>query len=150
MAPDSASGSEQGTTGAWKSALLQAAFLLLCAALPTVLTARLNFSWTTPAEFEAIPAKSAHADAANLLFVDVRNQDRFESGHAPGALAIRPETYETMVGVVRAMWRGQRVVIYGEGTGSERALQVARKLRKDLEAPRILLLEGGWAAWPRN
>jgi hypothetical protein len=51
---------------------------------------------------------------------------------------------------IRALWRGQRIVIYGEGTGSDRALQVARKLRKDLDPPRILLLEGGWAAWPRN
>ena len=118
--------------------------------VPTALTARLNLRWAAPAEFSQIPPKSAHADAANILFVDVRNQDRFESGHAPGALAIRPETYETMLDSIRATWRGQRVVIYGEGTGSDRALQVARKLRKDLDPPRILLLEGGWAAWPRN
>lgn len=150
MSTDSARRSEQVATGAWKSALLQAAVLLLCAMVPTVLTARLNLRWPAPAEFSQIPPKSAHADAANILFVDVRNQDRFESGHAPGALAIRPETYETMQDSLRALWRGQRIVIYGEGTGSERALQVARKLRKDLDAPRILLLEGGWAAWPRN
>lgn len=150
MSTDSARRSEQVATGAWKSALLQAAVLLLCAMVPTVLTARLNLRWRAPAEFSQIPPKSAHADAANILFVDVRNQDRFDSGHAPGALAIRPETYETMQDSLRALWRGQRIVIYGEGTGSERALQVARKLRKDLDAPRILLLEGGWAAWPRN
>jgi rhodanese-related sulfurtransferase len=150
MSTDSARGSEQCTTGAWKSALRQAAFLLLCAMVPTALTARLNLRWAAPAEFSQIPPKSAHADAANILFVDVRNQDRFESGHAPGALAIRPETYETMKDSIRALWRGQRIVIYGEGTGSDRALQVARKLRKDLDTPRILLLEGGWAAWPRN
>ena len=150
MSTNSARGSEQCTTGAWKSALRQAAFLLLCAMVPTVLTARLNLRWAAPAEFSQIPPKSAHADAANILFVDVRNQDRFESGHAPGALAIRPETYETMLDSIRATWRGQRIVIYGEGTGSDRALQVARKLRKDLDPPRILLLEGGWAAWPRN
>jgi len=150
MSTDSARGSEQCTTGAWKSALRQAAFLLLCAMVPTALTARLNLRWAAPEEFSQIPPKSAHADAANTLFVDVRNEDRFESGHAPGALAIRPETYETMKDSIRALWRGQRIVIYGEGTGSDRALQVARKLRKDLDPPRILLLEGGWAAWPRN
>jgi rhodanese-related sulfurtransferase len=118
--------------------------------LPAVLTARLNLRWAAPAEFSQIPPKSAQADAVNILFVDVRNQERFESGHAPGALAIRPETYGTMQDSIRALWRGQRIVIYGEGTGSDRALQVARKLRKDLDAPRILLLEGGWAAWPKN
>lgn len=150
MSPESATGSERGAAGAWKSALLQAAVLLLCAMVPTVLTARLNLSWTTPKEFDAISAKSAQADAANLLLVDVRNQDRFESGHAPGALAVRPETYGTMLEAIRALWRGQRIVIYGEGTGSDRALQIARRLRKDLGAPRISLLEGGWAAWPRN
>jgi 3-mercaptopyruvate sulfurtransferase SseA len=55
-----------------------------------------------------------------------------------------------MLETIRALWRGQRIVIYGEGTGSDRALQIARRLRKDLGAPRIFLLEGGWAAWPRN
>jgi prepilin-type processing-associated H-X9-DG protein len=150
MSTKSARGSEHVTTRVWKSALLQAVLLLLFAMLPAVLTARLNLRWTAPAEFTPIPPTLAHSDAANILFVDVRNQDRFESGHAPGALAIRPETYETMKDSIRALWRGQRIVIYGEGAGSDRALQVARKLRKDLDVPRILLLEGGWAAWPRN
>jgi rhodanese-related sulfurtransferase len=141
----------QKTTTASESALFQAAVLLLFAAVPTALTARLHLDWKAPGEFNEISASAAHADASNLILVDVRNTERFESGHAQGALGITPETYDSMLDLVRAGFTGaKRIVVYGEGTGSKRAQQIARQLRKDLGSNRIFLLEGGWAAWPRN
>ena len=142
---------ERQKTAAWWSALWQAAVLLLCAAAPTVLTARWNLRWELPPEFDGISASAAQADASNLLLVDVRDPERFESGHALGALSLTPETYDSTLDCVRAGWRGtKRIVIYGEGTGSERAQQIARRLSKDLGSNQVLLLEGGWAAWPQN
>ena len=142
---------EPHKSAAWCSALLQAAALLLCAAVPTVLTARWNLQWKAPREFDEIPASAAHADASNLILVDVRNTERFESGHAPDALPITLETYDSMLDSVRTAFRGEkRIIVYGEGTGSERAQQIARRLRKDLGSNQVFLLEGGWAAWPRN
>jgi rhodanese-related sulfurtransferase len=151
MHPSPAPQVELRATAVWKAAFLQAGVLILCAMVPTMVSARLNLQWSSPAEFNALPAKSAHADAEHILFVDVRNPDRFEAGHAPGALAVRPETYDAIQDSIRARWQNQkRIVVYGEGTGSERALQIARRLRKDMGAAQVLLLEGGWAAWPRN
>ncbi len=136
---------------AWRSALAQTSILLLCAAVPTILTARWNLHWKAPRDFDELPASAAYADASNLILVDVRNNERFESGHASGALSITPETYDSMLDRVRACLRGaKRIVVYGEGTGSERAKQIARRLRKDLGSNQVFLLEGGWAAWPRN
>lgn len=135
----------------WWSALWQTVVLLLCAAVPTGLTARGDLRWKLPQEFNEISPGAAHADASSLILVDVRNPERFESGHAPRALAITPETYDLMIDNVRAGWRGaKRIVVYGEGTGSERALQIARRLSKDLQSNQVFLMEGGWAAWPRN
>ena len=70
---------------AWRSALAQTSILLLCAAVPTILTSRWNLHWKAPREFEELPASAAYADASNLILVDVRNNERFESGHASGA-----------------------------------------------------------------
>lgn len=138
-------------TTAWRGALSQASVLLVCAAVPTILTARWNLQWKAPREFDEIPASAAHTDASNLILVDVRSNERFESGHASGALSITPETYDSMLNQVRTCLRGaKRIVVYGEGTGSERAQQIARRLRKDLGSNQVFLLEGGWAAWPRN
>ena len=138
-------------TTAWRSALAQASVLLVCAAVPTILTGRCNLQWKAPQEFDEIPASAAHTDASNLILVDVRNNDRFESEHASGALSITPETYDSMLDQVRTSLRGaKRIVVYGEGTGSERAQQIARRLRKDLGSNQVFLLEGGWATWPRN
>ena len=84
-------------------------------------------------------------------WVDVRSPERFEQAHVPGAIHFEESNAsEGMERLKRAHAPGNKIVVYGEGTGSDRALRVARFLKKEMATKEILLLEGGWAAWPRN
>ena len=83
--------------------------------------------------------------------MDVRSHERYENGHIENAFpfdeAHPNEDLIKLRGIFRA---SKKIVVYGEGAGSDRALRVARTLKKELGVKDIYLLEGGWATWPRN
>jgi rhodanese-related sulfurtransferase len=94
--------------------------------------------------------KEARSKQAEFLWVDVRNPERFESAHIPGAIHFSEAEAEASAAAVRRVWRpGRKLAVYGEGIGSERAERVAKSLKAVLGTREVYLLEGGWAAWPR-
>ena len=103
-----------------------------------------------PNALHELTIKEARARQADFLWVDVRNADRYESAHIPGALPFSEAEPETSTAAIKRAWKtGRKVCVYGEGIGSERAERVAKSLRTALATREVYLLEGGWAAWPR-
>ena len=132
-------------------ALKQAVLLLGIAALPAAATLVFTLKWEPPAEFREAKAAEVRAHLDNFVWVDVRDEERYEKAHIPGALSVKDTEHSQGIDRVRAVWiPGKKIVVYGEGIGSDRALRVARLIKKELQTKDVLLLEGGWAAWPRN
>jgi len=87
----------------------------------------------------------------SFVWVDVRNPERFESAHIPDAIPFdEANATEGLARIKSVLGAGKKVVVYGEGTGSDRALRVARMIKQELRTKEVALLEGGWASWPRN
>jgi rhodanese-related sulfurtransferase len=135
----------------WRSLVLQAFVLGLLAAVPTWITGHYNINWGPAPEFQVIPPAQIRQQPAKYILVDVRNPDRFERAHAPGALLFGDATYAQDLEKLRAtLAAGRQIVVFGEGVGSERATRIARQLRNDLPSNPVHFMEGGWAAWPRD
>lgn len=134
-----------------RAAALQGLLLLALAAIPAAATLAFDLKWKAPAEFKELKPALAQASTGSFVWVDVRNPDRFSAAHVPGAIHFDEADPDVGTQSVRsALTQNQKIVVYGEGTGSDRALRVARLLKSTLPSHRVLLLEGGWAAWPRT
>ena len=132
-------------------ALKQAVLLLGVASLPAAATLFFDPKWEPPAEFHAAKAADVHAHLDHFVSVDVRDEERYEKAHIPGALSVKETEPDRGIDRIRTVWMpGKKIVVYGEGSGSDRALRVARLIKKELRTKEVLLLEGGWAAWPRS
>jgi rhodanese-related sulfurtransferase len=135
----------------WRSIVVQACVLSLLAGVPAWITGHYDINWGPAPEFQSVPPAQIRNSPAAYLLVDVRNPDRFERGHAPGAVLFGDATYTQDLEKLRSVLTArQQIVVFGEGVGSERATRIARQLRKDLPSNPVHFLEGGWAAWPRE
>lgn len=133
-----------------RASLRQAAVLVAVAVALSYATIALDLRWNPPKTTEEISITEAQAQQARLVWVDVRHPERFENAHIPGALPFDEAETEAGIEAVRRVWkRGQKLCVYGEGTGSARAERVVKLLKSALETREVYLLEGGWAAWPR-
>ncbi len=131
--------------------LSQMAVLLLTAVLAAWANASFRWTWKLPPEIRSLSLTDSRHPSRPTLWVDVRDADRFANGHIPEALPYdetRPD--DSLAFLVRRWTPRTRVLVYGEGPGSERALRVAKRLKKELASSEIYLFEGGWLAWPRE
>ncbi|MEK0445652.1 MAG: hypothetical protein RLZZ399_973 [Verrucomicrobiota bacterium] len=127
----------------------QVALLLLAAALLSATNQFLGIRWRRPPEIAVLPLSEAQKQNVPTVWVDVRDADRFEREHVPGAVSFDETRPDSSLRDLLRVWNtGKRIVVYGEGTGSQRAQRVAEQLKKDLNTRSVFLLEGGWAAWP--
>ena len=129
----------------------QAALLACCAALPAAATLYFDLRWKLPPEFREVKALEAGAHLTEYIWVDVRSFDRYENAHIGDAIPFDEAQPTEALKKLRSLLRdNKKIVVYGEGAGSDRALRVARLLKKELGATNVYLLEGGWATWPRH
>ncbi|RFC46049.1 MAG: Rhodanese-related sulfurtransferase [Verrucomicrobia bacterium] len=126
--------------------------MLLCIAfVPAAATLHFDLKWKPPAEFRDLKSLEARDRQYEFVWIDVRQKERFDSNHIPGAISFDENEAALALESVRLVWTpGKKIVVYGEGTGSDRALRVARLIQKEFKTKDVYLLEGGWAAWPRN
>lgn len=133
------------------TALRQLLVLLTAAAIPGAATFLFDLKWKAPPEFASISVRDASADAGKFVWVDVRAFERYEQSHILNAVSFDEAYPEAGLESLLKIWKpGRSVVVYGEGVGSERAERAARWLKKALDTKKVLLLEGGWATWPKN
>lgn len=149
--PRQANTTHQRSPALLRASLLQTGFLLLVACLLAYATDALHLQWSPPKALRELGVKEARARQAEIVWVDVRNPERFESAHIPGAIHFNEADAEAGTRAVRRYWTtGRKVCVYGEGIGSVRAERVAKLLKTALGSGEVYLLEGGWAAWPRE
>lgn len=124
--------------------------ILLAAAVTLSATNRfLGIRWQRPPEIATTPVSEVQKQPSKTVWVDVRDFDRFEKEHVPGAVFFDETDPENSLREMLRVWNEKkRIVVYGEGTGSQRAQRVAKQLKKELNTRAVFLLEGGWAAWP--
>jgi len=135
----------------WIETIKQTILLLAIASIPAAATVAFDLEWKAPAEFKQLKPSQAKQTKESLVWVDVRSEDRFATGHIHDAVHFDETNPSSGLDAVRALWTPMRkVVVYGEGAGSDRALRVARLLKEKLPTKQVLLLEGGWAGWPRT
>ena len=110
----------------------------------------LEIKWRPPKPVGELTVREARSKQTDFVWVDVRNSERFEGAHIPGAVHFSEAEAEASLEAVRRVWRpGRKLAVYGEGIGSDRAERVAKSLKTALGTREVYLLEGGWAAWPR-
>jgi rhodanese-related sulfurtransferase len=116
----------------------------------TYATIAFDLRWSPPKALREVGIKEARSKQTEFVWVDVRNSERFESAHIPGAVHFSEAEAEAGLEAVRRVWKSSRKLgVYGEGIGSDRAERVAKLLKTELGTREVYLLEGGWAAWPR-
>ncbi len=128
--------------------LRQLAILLALALAPALVSAGLQLQWrrVEPLAPGEVRAATARLWGEHVLWVDARELSRFNTGHAPGAVRLTLEEWETLVPAFFAAWDAEKtIVIYGEAGWAEAAL--AERMREELKVQRIYTLQGGWSAW---
>lgn len=138
-------------TNATRLCLKQGILLLGIAAVPAAATLFFDLKWKPPPEFREIKTADGQSRVAEYTWVDVRSSERFKQAHIPRAVHFDEENISEGVALVRSIHKTSgKIVVYGEGRGSDRAQRVARILRKELQSKDVVLLEGGWSTWPRE
>jgi rhodanese-related sulfurtransferase len=136
------------STGLWHSALRQTLVVLGIAAIPSGISLLFDLKWEAPAEFAEFKSSGTQADTESFIWIDVRSRERFESARIPSAIHFEEPFSSAALENIRSQRRsGKKIVVYGEGAGSDRALRAARLLKKELPEKNVLLLQGGWAGW---
>lgn len=139
------------STNAAQLCLKQGLLLLGIAAVPAVATAVFDLKWKPPPEFKEVKTADILSRVSECTWVDVRSLERFNKAHIPGAVHFEEDDTTSGVALVRNVHKpGRKLIVYGEGKGSDRAQRVARLLRKELQSKDVVLLEGGWSTWPRE
>lgn len=112
---------------------------------------------TTPAALTAAPveilppteAVSFCGDAQTLL-ADVRPAAEFAEGHVTGALHLPCASSGTAATAAVDQLAGRRtLVVYGNGTEDARLVAEELRRRAGRQDLRVLVIEGGFAAWSR-
>jgi rhodanese-related sulfurtransferase len=133
-----------------RALLKQGSILLVAAMLPAWATASFRWSWRLPPEIQSLPLSEVRQAPNPILWVDVRDPERFQAAHIPEALYFDELNPQGALPNLLQRWTPRsKVLVYGEGQGSDRALRVAKTLKKILASSEVFLLEGGWLAWPK-
>lgn len=136
--------------GALGRAVRPAAWLLLAAMVPAVLTATLHPrrpAFVTPENVPEITVATA-SGWRDTLFVDARREADFRRGCVPGAVPLNEDRWEVLLPGFIGRWApGRKVVVYCDSQKCDASQAVARRLRRELRINDVFVLKGGWAAW---
>ncbi len=80
-----------------------------------------------------------------VLWLDVREAEKFGIGHLPGALMVGGMGQDELAAAIAAAWRpGTRAVAYGEPGERTRPRRLAARLTRDLGIGPVAVLRGDW------
>ncbi|HEX8311072.1 MAG TPA: rhodanese-like domain-containing protein [Chthoniobacteraceae bacterium] len=86
-----------------------------------------------------------------VLWVDVRDEAAFESGHIPGSLRLTAAEWDAMVAPFLDQWDPEKsTIVYGKGGSDDDAHEMAERLAKELQLDGVFVLKGGWEAWQQK
>ena len=85
---------------------------------------------------------------ANVLWVDARGADAYESAHIPEAILLNEDDWDNLIVGLLDRWRPDvTVVVYCSSSACNASQSVAQRLTKDFEFNNIYVLKDGWHAW---
>jgi rhodanese-related sulfurtransferase len=103
-----------------------------------------------PVEVLAPDAVSALCGDAQTLLADVRPAEEFAEGHVTGATHLPCTSSGSAARAVVDRLAGRRtLVVYGDGTEDARAVAEELRRRTPRGDLRVLVIDGGFAAWSR-
>ncbi len=83
-----------------------------------------------------------------VLWVDARSRQKYEAEHAPDAVLLNEDVWETQVAEFLNEWEPEyAVVIYCDGATCDASHAVRKRLTEELQITNVYVLKGGWAAW---
>ena len=135
--------------------LRDCAFLLLLAAIPTLLAGwfhpqRPVWSLNKPSVAEVDLNEVTHW-AAPILWVDARTAETYQIKHVPGAILLNEGEWEQLLPGFLEVWQpNARIVVYCDSQACDASQAVALRLQRELKLAEIHVLKGGWAAWLKN
>jgi rhodanese-related sulfurtransferase len=139
-------------------AIRQALILITLAFLPALGEAvyfRNKVSWQSRlSASEIVTVDQARSWGDNVMWVDARSAEDFESDHIPGAILLNEDSWNELLPQFLEQWSPDKgVVVYCSAQSCNAAAEVARRLReeaqlKDNEGKNcVFVLEGGWEDW---
>ena len=85
---------------------------------------------------------------AEVLWVDARGVDAYETGHIPGAVLLNEDDWDNLVVGLLDRWNPElTVVVYCSSSSCNASQSVALRLTNDFQFDNIYVLKDGWNAW---
>jgi len=136
----------------------QALILITLAFLPALGEAfyfRNNVSWQSRlTASEVVTVDQARSWGGNVMWVDARPAEEFESDHIPAAILLNEDSWDELLPQFLGQWSPEReVVVYCSAESCNAAAEVARRLREEAQLRDndgnncVFVLEGGWEEW---
>jgi len=95
-------------------------------------------------------AKEFYEDKDNVIFVDARYAEDYETGHIPGSVLLPFELFDDYwAGVQPRLPKDKKIITYCSGEDCELSLFLARVLR-DEGYPDVAIFYGGALKWQEN
>lgn len=140
----------------WRRALVEALCLVALAGLLAYVASRVHPLRAEVAAArqpdERISAAQARELAGRIpaLWIDARPAKDFAQGHVPGALRLTEAEWEALLEPVIVAWGdGQPLLVYCGSADCGASAGVAARLRRELGAGNVQVVEGGWEALAR-
>lgn len=130
----------------------QAVALALFAFLPAIGQAiyfRDRMSWQAPVPAsESVSVAEARAWGDNAIWIDARADEEFARDHVPGAILLNEDRWHELLPEFLAVWSPEKkIVVYCSNENCNRALEVAQRLRKEMQFKNVFVLKDGWEGW---
>ena len=133
--------------GVWR----QAAWLVALAFVPAIGEAiylRDKVSWHSPAAADEINVATAKSFGTQVMWLDARPEDDFNSEHVPGAMLLNQEQFNELLPHVLNAWSPEKkIVVYCSKKTCGASREIARRLRDEAQLKNVYVLDGGWEAW---
>lgn len=104
--------------------------------------------WAEP-ELEAGEIRLADAQVLDVIWIDARSYDEFETDHIPDALFFDESDWDTGLISLMDTWLMQPrpIIVYCSSESCGTSQRIAERLRETLPDAEIYSLKGGWDAW---
>lgn len=106
--------------------------------------------WAEP-ELKAGEILFVDAKALDVIWLDARSVEEFETDHIPGALYFSEGSWDSGLFALMEAWLGKPrpIVIYCGSASCGTSKRIADQLRSSVPEAEIYTLKGGWDAWQK-
>jgi len=84
----------------------------------------------------------------NVLWVDARGIDAYETEHIPGAVLLNEDDWDQLIVAFLDAWNPDiTIVVYCSSAACNASQAVALRLSNDYQLENVTVLKEGWEAW---